>query len=200
MLLLILGAGLFSFSRAHCVVDKSLGCFQDKSKPRLLDYGYQADHKQDMSQASCLQICANQNMSFAATEFGKQCFCGPTFPESAHKLPESSCNITCHDGSNCGGFEALFAATCSCSGKPDPIPKGHTIHKPKPGPPPGPAPYPKTQPCAQPPLQGTLTCDSSKPIDDRVADLVARIGEATKGKGTLNNMFSDQSPGVPELV
>lgn len=152
-----------------------------------------------MTQTACLQICDNQNMTFAATENGKQCFCGHTFPKSARKLPDSACNVSCYDGSNCGGWEALHAATYSCSGKPDDIPKGHQIIKPKPGPPPGAAPYPKTQPCAQAPLKGTPTCNSSKPIDDRVADLVSRIGEATKDKGTLFNMFSDESPGVPEL-
>ena len=197
---LVVLAATFAFSRAHCVVEKTLGCFLDQNHHRLLDYGFQADHGQYMTQTACLQLCDNQNMTFAATEFGKQCFCGHTFPKSAHKLPDSSCNQTCHDGSNCGGVEALFAATYSCSGKPDKVPKGHTIERPKPGPPAGPPPYPKTQPCAQAPLKGTPTCDSSKPIDDRVADLVSRIGEATSPRGTLYNMFSDQSPGVPELV
>ena len=200
MVLLVVLLATIPFTHAHCVADKTLGCYFDAAKHRVLEYGYQADPKHHMTQTACLQICDNQNMTFAATEYGKQCFCGHTFPKSARKLPDSACNVTCSDGSNCGGWEALHAATYSCSGKPDDIPKGHEIKRPKPGPPPGAAPYPKTQPCAQAPLKGTPACDSAKPIDDRVADLVSRIGEATKDKGTLFNMFSDESPGVPELV
>ncbi|QPG95053.1 hypothetical protein C2857_007554 [Epichloe festucae Fl1] len=95
-----------------------LGCFQDDisrvlvgSKP--LDY-----LRGPMSRSKCISHCQAGGYSFAGTEYGCECWCGSSIRDDAVRLPESSCNVSCHDAGDevCGGSWVISVFRCSDEG------------------------------------------------------------------------------------
>lgn len=95
-----------------------LGCFQDDisrvlvgSKP--LDY-----LRGPMSRSRCINHCQAGGYSFAGTEYGCECWCGSSIRDDAVRLPESSCNVSCHDTGDeaCGGSWVISVFRCSDEG------------------------------------------------------------------------------------
>ncbi|XP_075224237.1 xylosyltransferase oxt isoform X2 [Lycorma delicatula] len=87
---------------------RSLGCFQDEKKFRLLS-GYYANLKTTNSPQHCINLCLQSGFPYAGVQFVTECFCGNEEPASTSRLPDSSCNMKCPEDPRqaCGGYYTI---------------------------------------------------------------------------------------------
>lgn len=87
------------------IANRSLGCFKDIKKNRLLAKLY-SNFKETNSPKKCIQTCLQSGFLFAGVQYGSECFCGNSEPSIDSKLPDSSCNMKCpaDQKSICGGY------------------------------------------------------------------------------------------------
>ena len=149
-----------------CTVSQPLGCFQDlvDGKSRVMPVDAQSSVK---SQASCAALCyALGEYQYFGVEFGTQCFCGNAIPNKANAsiTIEECFAMKCGTDTNhptattnatdaCGATDRILVGSVRCSGS--------TI--------------PNYQGCIDPVAKVLPYCDTSKSIDERVTDLVARL-------------------------
>lgn len=90
------------------IENRSLGCFKDDRKHRLLTNLY-TSFKETNSPKKCIQMCLQSGYLYAGVEYGYECFCGNKEPSVDSKLPDSSCNMKCpsEPKNACGGWFAL---------------------------------------------------------------------------------------------
>ncbi|KAH0589728.1 hypothetical protein H2248_005449 [Termitomyces sp. 'cryptogamus'] len=70
----------------------SLGCFVDTSYPRILPvFGASSS---SMTPQACTSMCASHGYSYAATEYGVECWCGSGIDLST-SVSKEQCNIPC---------------------------------------------------------------------------------------------------------
>jgi predicted lipoprotein with Yx(FWY)xxD motif len=143
----------------------------------------------NMTVESCTLACAaNGYPLLAATGHTAPspqgfCYCGAAVDPAAQAVPASNCDVPCPGNSSqtCGGngFSSLYAM--QCNGPLPPAPVGPPL-------PPGPA-------CSQPQAQAWPFCNTSLPLEARVADLVGRISLVEAGA----QLTSRESPAIPRL-
>ncbi|CAK5270188.1 unnamed protein product [Mycena citricolor] len=81
-----------------------LGCYPDSPSSRIVS-ALEVDSASSNSIASCETTCSQAGFSYAAVEFGQQCFCGPSLLSGVSAVADSHCSYACPAGSgNCGGF------------------------------------------------------------------------------------------------
>ncbi|XP_039284887.1 xylosyltransferase oxt [Nilaparvata lugens] len=87
---------------------KSLGCFQDEKRLRLLS-GYYANLSRSNSPQQCIDLCLQSGFPYAGVQFVSECFCGVDEPPSTARLPDSSCNMKCPADPKeaCGGYYTI---------------------------------------------------------------------------------------------
>ncbi|KAI1292127.1 Xylosyltransferase oxt [Halotydeus destructor] len=91
-----------------------VGCYRDKSKPRLLsNYATKLNQSGPLD---CVNVCLQYGYPYAGVEYANQCFCGNKLPDRSAKLSDSDCDMSCPVRSNasidsnpelCGGFFAI---------------------------------------------------------------------------------------------
>ena len=157
-------------------------CFTDQGAPRALNYSlYQ---RTATSATDCATACAETGFPLSGVTGHSApsplffCYCGAAIVPGAKQAPGSDCGLACPTNVSeaCGGNYRLSTYTAACDG-PIPIPLA-----------PGPA-------CSQPETKGLNFCNTSLPLEDRVADLVGRINLAEIGP-QLTARFS---PAIPRL-
>lgn len=84
-----------------------LGCFKDDSSH---SFSRASTSTSDMTNEQCQQFCRSKNMPIAATEYGKECYCGYGF-NSTINLTSTCDNMICAGNSSqyCGGGLRLNA-------------------------------------------------------------------------------------------
>lgn len=87
------------------IENRSLGCFKDTKKHRLLSSLY-SNFKETNSPKKCIQICLQSGFIYAGVQYSSECFCGNHEPSIDAKLADSSCNMKCpaEAKSTCGGY------------------------------------------------------------------------------------------------
>lgn len=87
------------------IANRSLGCFQDEKKHRLLPNFY-TNFKETNSPKKCIQMCLQSGYLYAGVQYSTECFCGSTEPPQSSRLPDPSCNMKCpaEPKSACGGY------------------------------------------------------------------------------------------------
>lgn len=92
-------------SSGNYIANRSLGCFKDSKKNRLLSKLY-SNFKETNSPKKCIQTCLQSGFLFAGLQYSTECFCGNSEPLIDSKLPDSSCNMKCPSDqkSICGGY------------------------------------------------------------------------------------------------
>ncbi|KAG5670975.1 hypothetical protein PVAND_001203 [Polypedilum vanderplanki] len=87
------------------IENRSLGCFKDTKKHRLLSSLY-SNFKETNSPKKCIQTCLQSGFVYAGVQYSTECFCGNNEPSSEVKLADSSCNMKCpaEAKSACGGY------------------------------------------------------------------------------------------------
>jgi len=175
--------GIFATTvRSGCVVEKNLACYVDTSS-RILGENNEADGP--ISNAYCAQLCHNSNKALFGTENGDECYCGDTF-NVASPQKSTGCGTECNGASEdtCGGTWAISVGAVNCSGDPEPAPKA--------------APY-LQNPCldTSSKFSSMPFCDSTLPIDERVADAVSRMTLEEKISALGTNTAAIPSLGLP---
>lgn len=84
------------------------GCFAGSSDGQrvLSTASYAAD---DMTIASCAAFCTDKNLKYFGVEYGRECYCGDTFP-TAPAVAASECSFSCPGGGDPG-------QTCGAGGR-----------------------------------------------------------------------------------
>lgn len=84
---------------------RSLGCYRDEKKSRLLT-GFYVNYKASNSPEKCIDMCLQSGFVYAGVQYGTECFCGHILPPIAAKLPDSSCRMLCpgDESAVCGGY------------------------------------------------------------------------------------------------
>jgi protein xylosyltransferase len=88
------------------IENRSLGCFKDTKKHRLLSSLY-SNFKETNSPKKCIQTCLQSGFVYAGVQYSSECFCGNHEPSIDAKLADSSCNMKCPaepKKSACGGY------------------------------------------------------------------------------------------------
>lgn len=87
------------------IANRSLGCYQDDKKHRLLPSFY-TNFKETNSPKKCIQMCLQSGYLYAGVQYSTECFCGNQEPRTDAKLPDPSCNMKCpaEPKSACGGY------------------------------------------------------------------------------------------------
>jgi len=82
---------------------KYLGCFKDDRWNRDLA-AYTEDHP-GMTAQACVDSCRKKGFKFAATQYGKHCFCGDSYGKFG---PATNCDMKCagNPAEICGGSAA----------------------------------------------------------------------------------------------
>lgn len=95
-------------SGGNYIANRSLGCFKDEKKNRLLSNFY-ANYKETNSPKKCIQTCLQSGYLFAGLQYSSECFCGHEEPLIDAKLPDSSCNMKCpaEPKNACGGYYTM---------------------------------------------------------------------------------------------
>lgn len=90
------------------ITSRSLGCFQDDRKHRLLPSSY-TNFKETNSPKKCIQLCLQSGFLYAGVEYSTECFCGNAEPEASLKISDPSCNMKCpsEPKSACGGYYTM---------------------------------------------------------------------------------------------
>lgn len=81
---------------------RRVGCFKDRPGRDL--NGSRSDSSA-MTPASCIALCKSQGFAYAATQYGRQCFCGNSYGQYG---AADNCNMPCSGNPSelCGGFYA----------------------------------------------------------------------------------------------
>lgn len=92
-------------SGSNYIANRSLGCYKDNKKHRLLP-NYYSNFKETNSPKKCIQTCLQSGFLFAGVQYSTECFCGNQEVALEIKLPDSSCNMKCpaEPKSTCGGY------------------------------------------------------------------------------------------------
>lgn len=87
------------------IANRSLGCYQDEKKHRLLPSFY-TNFKETNSPKKCIQMCLQSGYLYAGVQYSTECFCGSNEPPTTSRLPDPSCNMKCpaEPKSACGGY------------------------------------------------------------------------------------------------
>ncbi|KAL7022478.1 hypothetical protein ACKWTF_012256 [Chironomus riparius] len=87
------------------IANRSIGCFKDNKKNRLLSKLY-SNFKESNSPKKCINFCLLSGYLYSGLQYSTECFCGNTEPDIKHKLPDSSCNMKCSADQKaiCGGY------------------------------------------------------------------------------------------------
>lgn len=95
-------------SSGNYLKNRSLGCFKDSKKNRLLSNLY-SNFKETNSPKKCIQQCLQSGYLYAGVQYSSECFCGNFEPSIDSKLPDSSCNMKCpaEKKSACGGYFSM---------------------------------------------------------------------------------------------
>jgi protein xylosyltransferase len=90
------------------IANRSLGCFKDDKKHRLLP-GFYSNFKETNSPKKCIQMCLQSGYLYAGVQYSTECFCGNTEPPTDTKLPDPNCNMKCpaEPKSACGGYYTI---------------------------------------------------------------------------------------------
>eukprot|EP01126_Amoeba_proteus_P045003 TRINITY_DN5024_c0_g4_i1.p1 TRINITY_DN5024_c0_g4~~TRINITY_DN5024_c0_g4_i1.p1 ORF type:complete len:239 (+),score=18.48 TRINITY_DN5024_c0_g4_i1:56-772(+) len=124
----------------------------------------------------CAQLCHQQQMRLAGTEFGNECYCGNSIRNGATKAPSTECNMPCtgYHNETCGGTWRISIFTVNCEGTPVPPPPE----------------IPRlSNPCLNhsQPYHMMPFCDPSLDMDLRVKDAVSRMTLSEK----INSLGTD---------
>lgn len=95
-------------SGSNYIANRSLGCFKDDKKHRLLP-GFYSNFKETNSPKKCIQMCLQSGYLYAGVQYSTECFCGNDAPSSETKLPDPNCNMKCpaEPKSACGGYYTI---------------------------------------------------------------------------------------------
>ncbi|CRL07323.1 CLUMA_CG020302, isoform A [Clunio marinus] len=106
------------------IIERSLGCYQDDKKHRLLPEFY-ANFKDTNSPKKCIQMCLQSGYLYAGVQYSTECFCGNKEPNINTKLPDSSCNMKCPAEPKfiCGGYFTINIYGTGISDVTKPLPK-----------------------------------------------------------------------------
>ncbi|CAN8002215.1 unnamed protein product, partial [Ixodes hexagonus] len=98
-----------SASGREVVPGKSLGCFQDDRRNRLLER--LASRSRLNSPLHCVGLCLRLGYPWAGLEYALECFCGKDSlpPPPERSLPDDRCTMPCPSDStiSCGGYLAV---------------------------------------------------------------------------------------------
>jgi hypothetical protein len=120
-----------------------------------------------------------------ATDTTAACSCGPSVNPRSHPLPVSQCYSPCPGGGGvCGSLNTTIVVNASCAGQ-------------LPLPPIG-APLANGSACTQPETAAWPFCNTSAPLEARIADLVGRIALFEAGP-LLTGRQGLQSPALRRL-
>jgi beta-D-xylosidase 4 len=161
----------------------ALGCFDDEKGPHAVadEVGSAA------SVAGCVQQCGQLGYRLsgltgnAGPPAQVYCYCGSAVDGNAVPAPAGDCSLPCPAGGagTCGGNYRLAVYNSSCTG---PMP-----------PPPGPG--LNGTACSQPESAAWAFCNKSLTVEERVADLVARLTLYEIGP----QLTARSSPAIPRL-
>lgn len=168
----------------RCTLSVPLACYND-SAPRPVSYLAGGDIP-TMTVQSCGLLCTVDGFTVVGATGNPAagyCYCGAGIDPKAQVVANSFCNITCpgNRSENCGGvgFTRVYNMTCDGPLPPQPV-----------GPP-----LPFGRACSQAATRGWRFCNVSLSLDERVADLVARIALSEIGP----QLTSRESPAIPRL-
>lgn len=87
------------------IANRSLGCYKDDKKHRLLPSFY-TNFKETNSPKKCIQMCLQSGYLYAGVQYSTECFCGNHEPSADAKLPDPNCNMKCpaEPKAACGGY------------------------------------------------------------------------------------------------
>jgi hypothetical protein len=141
-----------------------LGCYID-SPQRILPT-QTADAFTCLTREYCASLCASIGLPVSGGEFGGQCFCGPSLPSSAVKVPDTECNMACSGDAHatCGGSYRISVSSAICTGPPQPSPCAYNVRT---------APAPAPLPCVT--LLPTLRSQTSAPVPLKALGLYAML-------------------------
>ena len=89
----------------------SLGCYTDSTSARGLRLdGFAAN---DMTEGKCISYCDQRGYSYAAVEYGQECWCDYLVRSPSTQTPASDCNFACagSSGEACGGSSRMNVFT-----------------------------------------------------------------------------------------
>ena len=194
--LLLLGAASAAGDTWNCTVTKTLGCYKDNTDAggkRILP-ALNNHLTEENSMEACAAACHDSGLSDSSligVEYGGQCFCGDSFSvPNPTKAPDADCQkMKCPDGEGCGFNNRLLVYLADCK-KQAPTPAPPT--------PPTPPPTPNYMPCtAGSPGEKMPFCDHTKPVADRVKDLIGRMSMDEKCAMVNDNMGGNKA--VPSV-
>jgi hypothetical protein len=88
-----------------------VGCYSDKTDPRVLPADFNDDGTQN-SVNFCALRAQSQNYKYFGLEYGSQCLLGDALDKQSTRLAETSCNVPCKKGTKtCGGSQAMSVYT-----------------------------------------------------------------------------------------
>lgn len=95
-------------SGSNYIANRSIGCFKDEKKNRLLS-SYYSNYKETNSPKKCIQICLQSGYLYAGVQYSSECFCGNDEPSINFKLPDSKCIMKCpaEQKETCGGYYTM---------------------------------------------------------------------------------------------
>ena len=159
-----------------------LGCYVD-SPDRLLPT-QTADAFTCLTREYCASLCASVGAPVSGGEFAGQCFCGPSLPSSAVKVPDSECNMACSGDAHttCGGSYRISVSSAVCTGPPQPSPCAYNVCPQPPALPLSftprcltPGDVQVTDFCGRAAHGSWPVCDPSVPAAQRAADIIGRM-------------------------
>ena len=165
----------------------SLGCFDDTKGPHAVS----ASFGTVSSVAQCSFACGLAGFRLAGLTGNAgppavaYCYCGASVDPAAAPAPATDCSLPCPGGGggggggSCGGDYRMAVYNSTCTG---PMP-----------PPPGPG--LNGTACSQPESRAWPFCDKSLTVEERVADLVARLTLYEIGP----QLTARHSPAIPRL-
>eukprot|EP00026_Physarum_polycephalum_P000650 Phypoly_transcript_00651.p1 GENE.Phypoly_transcript_00651~~Phypoly_transcript_00651.p1 ORF type:complete len:873 (+),score=93.35 Phypoly_transcript_00651:1602-4220(+) len=161
-----------------CKVTSQVQCIEDDGDNRILPFSAYFLTAPFATQEMCVERCSRLNYTIAGVEFGDQCFCGNEYLYTPVVHPMSECQaMPCAGAQNesCGAADRMLILAFNCSG---PVaPSGYA--------------------CLDSYTKSLPFCDTSRTIDERVDDLMARLTLEEKmglmGCDTVNTPVDDCS-------
>lgn len=105
-------------------------CLSDVAPPnRLLSTSF---NDPNLTPTSCVTKCNNEGYTYAAVQYGDECWCGNSLSTAGGAgAPSSSCNMSCAGDSSltCGGYYALSLFSKASSSTPAPSPNSTSTYK-----------------------------------------------------------------------
>lgn len=182
-LLLLLAAARGALAGDCTPVLPALGCYDDSKGPHAVS----TEVGSAGSVADCVQHCGALGYRLsgltgnAGPPVAVYCYCGSAVDGAAVAAPAGDCSLPCPAGGAgaCGGNYRLEVYNSTCTG---PMP-----------PPPGPG--LNGTACSQPESAALAFCNKSLTVEERVADLVARLTLYEIGP----QLTARSSPAIPRL-